>query len=140
MARDLVGGQTTQLSANRTWMDQAAWVRGRTVVWWKPWFSDDLGVEPPDGFLVAAAPVSRADPFTDVSGDHRYRTAILGMFEQGIASGYEVGADREFRPEVSLLRAQLAKMVCEAFDVPVSEGLSPSFTDLGADDPLDPYP
>lgn len=140
MAHDLVSGQTTQLSANRTWMDQLAQVHGRTVIWWKHWFSMEPGVEPSDGFVVARAPDSYADPFKDAAGDHRYRTAILGMSEQGIATGYQAGADREFRPEAPLLRAQFAKMVCEAFDVPVTEDMNSQFTDLGADDPLNLYP
>jgi len=140
MANDLSSGQATQLSANRTWMDQASQVHGRTVIWWKHWFSMEPGWEPPDGFVVATAPDSYVDPFQDVAGDHRYRTGILGLSEQGIAGGYQMGADREFRSEAPLLRAQFAKMVCEAFDVPVAEDMNSQFTDLGADDPLNLYP
>lgn len=137
MAHDLLSGQTTQLSTNRVYMDQASQVHGWTVVWWKYWFSDTPGDE---GFVVATAPVSPPEPFQDVGGLHRYRTAILGADERGIAGGYLVGGDRLFRPEAPLLRAQFAKMVCEAFDVPVTEDMTPEFTDLGADDPGSLYP
>ncbi len=89
MAYDLLTGQITQLSSNRTSMDQLALVNDRTVVWWKHWFSMETGVpEPPDRFMVATAPSSFVDPFADVPGQHRFRTAILGMDELGIATGY----------------------------------------------------
>ncbi len=140
MAHDLLSGQTTQLSTNRTWVDQASQVHGRTVVWWKHWFTNQPGPEPPDEFAVARAPVSFADPFGDVDGHHRYRTAIIGADEQGIAGGYIVGGDLLFRPEAPLLRAQFAKMVVEAFDVPVTEDLANAFSDLGPDDPGSLYP
>ncbi len=137
MAHDLLSGQTTQLSTNRVYMDQASQVHGRTVVWWMYYPSD---TPRDDGFIVASAPESPPEPFQDVGGLHRYRTAILGVHEQGIAGGYLVGGDRLFRPEEPLLRAQFAKMVCEAFDVPVTEDMVPEFTDLGADDPDNLYP
>lgn len=141
MGHDLLSGQTTQLSTNRVYMDQASQVHGRTVVWWKYWFSMQPGPpEPPDEFVVASAPESPPAPFQDVDGLHRYRTAILGVYEQDIAGGYLVGGDRVFRPEAPLLRAQFAKMVCEAFGVPVTEDMAAEFTDLGADDPNSLYP
>ena len=137
----LSAGRPRSSRPTSTWMDQLAQVHGRTVIWWRHWFSDEVGVpEPPDELVLATAPDSYADPFADVAGDHRYRTAILGMLEKGIAGGYQVGAEREFQPEAPLLRAQFAKMVCEAFDVPVTEALVSSFTDLGTDDPLSLYP
>ena len=145
MAHDLLTGQTTQLSSNRTWMDQLALVNDRTVVWWKHWFSMETGVpEPPDSFMVATAPSSFVDPFADVPGQHRFRTAILGMNELGIATGYPyrspAGEGRVFRPDEPLLRAQFAKMICEAFDLPVTEGLTAPFSDLGVDDEENLYP
>ncbi|MBN1321646.1 MAG: S-layer homology domain-containing protein [Thermoleophilia bacterium] len=151
MAHDLLSGQTTQLSCNRTWMDQLALVNDRTVVWWKHWCSMETGVpEPRDRFMVAGAPSSFVDPFADVAGQHRFRTAILGMAELGIAAGYPLpgitggqvpdGRDRVFRPEEPLLRAQLAKMICEAFDLPVTETMTSAFADLGPDDPANLYP
>ena len=151
MAHDLLTGETSQLSSNRVWMDQLALVNGRTVVWWKHWFSMETGVpEPADRFMVATAPTSFVSPFADVPGQHRFRTAILGMDELGIAGGYPLpgitgghvpdGKDRVFRPDEPLLRAQLAKMICEAFDVPVTESMTSAFTDLGADDPANLYP
>ena len=141
MARDLLTGQTTQLSSNRVWMDQLALVNDRTVVWWKHWSSMETGVpEPADRFMMATAPVAFVDPFADVPGQYRFRTAILGMNEQGIATGYPAGEGRAFRPEEPLLRAQFAKMICETFDIPVSETMTSAFTDLGANDPANLYP
>ena len=140
MAHDLLSGETTQLSANRVWMDQASQVHGRTVVWWKYWFSMEPGPQPPDEFVVASAAESPVEPFQDVEGLHRYRTAILGVYEQGVAGGYVVGGDHFFRPEAPLLRAQFVKMVCEAFGVPVTEDMTSAFTDLGSDDPGSLYP
>ncbi len=151
MACDLVTGQTTQLSSNRTWMDQLALVNEGTVIWWKSWFSMKTGVpQPPDRLMVARAPSSFAGPFLDVPGRHRFRTAILGMDELGIAGGYTLkaipgaeipdGEDRVFRPEQPLLRAQFAKMICEAFDLSVTEDMTSTFVDLGPDDPANLYP
>ncbi len=141
MARDLLTGQTTQLSSNRVWMDQLALVNNRTVVWWKHWSSMEVGVpEPEDRFMMATAPASFVDPFADVPGQHRFRTAILAMDELGIATGYPATEGREFRPEEPLLRAQFAKMICEAFDLPVTEDMTSAFTDMGADDPANLYP
>ncbi len=45
-----------------------------------------------------------------------------------------------FRPDEPLLRAQFAKMICEAFDLPVTEELVAPFGDLGADDEENLYP
>ncbi|MCL5735960.1 MAG: S-layer homology domain-containing protein [Actinobacteria bacterium] len=140
MAADLRTGQITQLSDNHTWMDQAALVHGRTVIWWKYWFSMEPGVEPPDQMMMATAPESFVDPFTDVTGTHRYRTAIMGVSEQSIAGGYQTEAGQEFRPGAPLLRAQFAKMICEALNVPVTEEMGSQITDLGLDNPLNLYP
>ena len=141
MARDLLTGQTTQLSSNRVWMDQLALVNNRTVVWWKHWSSMEVGVpEPEDRFMMATAPASFVDPFADVPGQHRFRTAILAMDELGIATGYPATEGREFRPEEPLLRAQFAKMVCGVFHLAVSEDLACWFSDMGLDNPTDLYP
>ena len=135
MAHDLLSGETTQLSDNRVYMDQLSQASGRTVVWWMYWWADTPGV---DRFMVASAPLSAEEPFQDVEGTHRYRTAILGLYERGISGGYLVGSDRFFRPEAPLLRAQFAKMVCQALHVPVTEDMDAPFTDLGARRPGKP--
>ena len=81
----------------------------------------------------------------------KIRTAILGIDELGIASGYPApgitggaalpgGPTRVFRPESPLLRAQFAKMLCEAFDLTVTEAMTSTFTDLGPDDPTNLFP
>lgn len=140
MACDLDSGAITQLSLNHTWMDQAAQVREGTVVWWKCLFSMQSAPRIGDRFMVAAAPATQAHSFADVSGSDPFRTAMVGLDEQGVANGYRVGSDRLFRPLDPCLRAQFAKMVCEALDATVSEDLAAPFGDLGPDDPLDLYP
>ena len=151
MAHDLLTGRTTQLSSNRVWIDQLALVNDRTVVWWKHWFTNDVGVpEPPDRLVVATAPTSFVSPFADLPGQHRFRTAILGMDELGIAGGYPLPGDhrrtragrkdRVVRPDEPLLRARFAEMICEAFDLSVTESMTSTFTDLGGGDPANLYP
>jgi Tol biopolymer transport system component len=135
MAHDLLTGQTTQLSDTRGLYNQASSVHGRTVVWWALSGDDYVGA-----LTLGTAPVSFADPFADVGGAHRYRTAVEGLQQRGIAGGYQSGSQVLFRPDAPLLRAQFAKMVCEAFAVPVTEGLTSPFTDLGPNDPLSLYP
>jgi hypothetical protein len=139
MVHDLLSGQTTQLSTSRDLMNRCYQAKGREIVWWM----EDGSQEGYAGtlFLVATAPpTTQPDPFADVSGAHRFRTAILGMDERGVATGYQEGGERVFRPEAALLRGQFAKMICEAFDVPVDEQLTFPFTDLGPDDPASLYP
>lgn len=79
--------------------------------------------------------------FVDVSGGHRYREAIEGLYRAGVVSGTrEQGAVRWFDPDQSLLRAQFAKMIVGTLPLTVDEGLTSPFLDLGQDDPGDLYP
>lgn len=81
---------------------------------------------PPDG------PV-----FPDVGASHPYRTAIEGMYDLGIISGYGSGL---FGPDDSVKRAQFAKMIVGTMGLSVTEGMTSPFTDLGTNPAADLYP
>lgn len=75
--------------------------------------------------------------FPDVGASHPYRTAIEGMYDLGIVSGYASGL---FGPTDSVRRAQFAKMIVGTMGFETHEGMSTPFTDLGANPPGDLYP
>jgi hypothetical protein len=87
--------------------------------------------------------VQSLDPFTDI-GSSSYRAAILGMSQAGIVSGRQQGGVWLFAPQEGVKRAQFAKMVCGAMEVPATEGswldATRPFPDLEADSPDDLYP
>jgi hypothetical protein len=68
--------------------------------------------------------------FSDVSTANPYYEAIQSMATAGIIGGYEDGT---FRPLAPVWRAQFAKMVTGALALPVAEGMTSPFTDLGVD-------
>lgn len=90
----------------------------------------------------AEADLPTDDPlFTDVPEGHAYFDAIQYMAEADMLHGYpQPDGTAEFRPANNLLRAQFAKLVCGAFQIPVSESLVTRFADLGPEDPADLYP
>ena len=75
--------------------------------------------------------------FHDVALSSPYRTAILELHARGVVSGY---ADNSFHPGQGLLRAQFAKMMVLALDLPVDESLVAPFGDLPPELPGDLYP
>ncbi len=92
----------------------------------------------------AAARAATTDAFLDVLFGHSYYEAIQGLYEVGVVDGYPVEGGKEFRPENSLWRAQLTKMILGALEVDVTEDAwrddAPPFNDLEADAPDDLYP
>ncbi len=78
--------------------------------------------------------------FVDVEMGHAYYTAIQGLHTAGVISGYVGATGPEFRPDNPVLRAQFAKMICGVLGITVTEDMTPPFTDLGTDNPLDLYP
>jgi hypothetical protein len=80
--------------------------------------------------------VARLSPFQDVSD---MRDDIITLMREGIVQGY---ADGTFRPNQSVRRAQLAKMLVGALGLSVEDGLLPCpFRDVPAGPPSDPlYP
>ena len=78
--------------------------------------------------------------FLDVPADHPYRAAIEDLARAGIVGGYPVPGGSEYRPQNLVWRAQFAKMICEVWDLEVTEADESPFTDLEADDPASLYP
>lgn len=79
-----------------------------------------------------------APPFSDVDSSTDFDLAITNLEKAGVVEGY---GDGTFRPEASLLRAQMAKMLVAALGLPIREDYPlPPFADLGPDDPASLYP
>ncbi|WP_243356024.1 S-layer homology domain-containing protein [Bacillus litorisediminis] len=68
--------------------------------------------------------------FTDVPSSYWAYTEIMYMYENGYIIGYP--EERLFKPENQITRAQAAKMLVEALDLPISQNPSP-FTDVPED-------
>lgn len=64
--------------------------------------------------------------FTDISSDHPYYGAIAALAERGILNGF---TDKTYRPNETLTRGQMAKIVAKAFDLPTTSDDAP-FTDI----------
>ncbi|WP_203245879.1 C40 family peptidase [Sporosarcina beigongshangi] len=73
---------------------------------------------------------SEQSAFSDISSDHPYFDAILAVTDAGIFSGNSNG---EFNPEDPLTRAQLAKVLVEAFQLEGSTVTETTFSDVPED-------
>lgn len=78
---------------------------------------DELGLEQ----------VSKTSTYTDVSADHPQHDAILAVSDAGIFSGF----DGKFDPNGEMTRAQLAKVLVEAFNL--TGTTEANFKDVSAD-------
>ena len=87
------------------------------------------------GFLAMVT--SPELPFPDVPDDHPYHAAIQAMASARIINGYVNG---DFGPADPVKRAQFAKMIVGAMGIPVTEGVTSPFADLGPNDPASLYP
>lgn len=95
---------------------------------------------PPYGFYSGGeGPAAPAQPFLDVPPDHPSAEAIAGLYDAGVVRGYPAPEGSFFQPEDPVLRAQLVKMACGVLGLSPAAGPGP-FSDLGPDDPEDPYP
>ncbi len=122
-------GDPFYLNGERDDLRPAPWARRE---WTRP--------PPPYGFYSGdEEPEAPAQPFLDVPPDHQYAEAIAALYDAGVVRGYPAPGGALFRPEAPLLRAQLVKMVCGVLGLPAATSPGP-FTDLGPDDPDDPYP
>ena len=65
--------------------------------------------------------------FKDVPKGSKYYGAIAALVKKGAVKGY---ADQTFKPDSSLTRSQLAKMLTLGFDLSISSTLSTNFTDV----------
>jgi len=76
---------------------------------------------------VFVAEITPAGSFSDITASP-YKTAIEGLAQAGVVSGY---LDRTFRPSNPVLRAQFAKMIVLGLGLTVTEGGTPlPFTDV----------
>ena len=64
--------------------------------------------------------------FKDVPSSSKYYNAVTLLAKEGIVSGY----DNEFRPNMNLTRAQLAKMLTIGFELQQSAPTKTKFTDV----------
>ena len=71
--------------------------------------------------LAAATPAPAADAFKDVPSSNSYYDAIEGLYWAGVIDGYAVPSGKEFRPGLSIKRAQFAKMILGVLEIPVAE-------------------
>ena len=67
--------------------------------------------------------------FKDVSKNHPYYKYIAALVEEGIISGYE---DNTFRPNDSLTRAQMAKILVLGFELDEMKNVRLPFSDINA--------
>jgi hypothetical protein len=70
---------------------------------------------------------SAAGGFSDVGSDYWASTAIQSLVQAGVVNGY---SDGSFRPEQSVSRAEFAKMIVTALDLPFVLVEYPSFSDV----------
>jgi hypothetical protein len=68
--------------------------------------------------------------FSDVPSSNPYYEQINFLFCRGVVSGFP---DRTFKPYDTTKRAQLAKMIVNAFGFPVNTQGGPHFTDVARD-------
>jgi len=121
--------ETTQ--AGRTWVAQSSGVTGAlralASAAGSVWAVGDQGT-------LLRGVVPGADPagagFGDISSS-RYRTAIESLAAAGVVGGF---LDGSYRPEASLNRAQLAKMIVTALGLAPAVTTATGFTDLGVPD------
>lgn len=71
--------------------------------------------------------------FTDVPKSSKYYGAIAALSEAGIINGYPDGT---FKPENTLTRSQIAKILTLGFDLNVSKNIATQFQDVNAIDDL----
>jgi hypothetical protein len=69
--------------------------------------------------------------FTDVQPNDAYYTGVMSLHSAGVVSGY---ADGTFRPYDSVTRAQIAKIVVLAFNIPLVSVEGQRFSDVGSGD------
>jgi hypothetical protein len=80
--------------------------------------------------LVSAVPAWAADHWTDITDAQWIKTyGITAAQVATVAQGYENGA---FRPSQTVTRAQYAKMVLSALNIPPDMSPTPSFSDVSA--------
>lgn len=91
--------------------------------------------------LAAFTGTAAAQTFSDVLPTHAYYTAIEGIRAAHVIDGYPQGDGSVlFKPGNPIWRAQFAKIIVGAMELPVNESLTSPFNDLGTDDVNTLYP
>lgn len=71
------------------------------------------------------------DPgYTDVSKSSEYYGPIAALTEAGIVSGSVVNGKKVFKPENTLSRAQMSKIIAEAYELPTNKPYTAPFADV----------
>lgn len=86
-----------------------------------------LGCEEEEQAQEKEKPTANSTGFTDVSTNHWAFAAIVKMAERGIMGGYP---DGKFRPEQVVTRAEFAKMMVYALNLPRIKPAAPTFKDI----------
>ena len=92
------------------------------------------------GALGSVASAGSAGYFADVPPGSAYGVAIDTLSAAGVIDGYFEQGRWLFKPQNPVMRAQFAKMICGALDIPVAEGAASPFTDMDPNDPTSLYP
>ncbi|MHB1344396.1 MAG: S-layer homology domain-containing protein [Thermoleophilia bacterium] len=124
-ARDVVTRVDTLAGSNDSYGTDGTYLAFTTGNSW-PYSWDD-----PQELLLAGPTLPKAPMFLDVPGTHLYRTAIQGLKEREVVSGYPSSGGAVFRPDATLTRAQFAKMLTLVLDIPVDPAAIAPFDDVG---------
>jgi len=74
--------------------------------------------------------------FSDMPQDSLYFAYVEAAYKKGLVNGYKDGT---FRPEQAISRGALVKMVVQATGWELVKPTKPTFSDVSADSPLNPY-
>jgi N-acetylneuraminic acid mutarotase len=84
------------------------------------------------GFPLVAGDASAA-PFPDVPPEHPYYAYIETAYQHGLIRGYKDGS---FRPDAPVSRGQLAKILVQAAQLPLTQPATPTFADVPVTSPF----
>jgi len=124
-ARDVVTRVDTLTAFTTSYATDGTYVASTTSNSWPTYSWGDR-----QQLLLAGPTVPKTPAFLDVPGTHLYRTAIQGLKEREIVGGYPSTAGALFHPDATLTRAQFAKMLALALDIPVDPADVAPFDDV----------
>jgi S-layer homology domain len=84
------------------------------------------------GFPLRAGEGS-ASPFRDGPPEHPYYASVETADQHGLIGGYKAGS---FRPDAPVRRGQLAQILGQAAQVPLTQPATPAFADVPVTSPL----